>query len=41
MYMYVSMGGVALLELDNHPDHNKEPDHAPCACPKNQPIDHS
>ncbi len=32
--------GVAVLELDSHPDHNKGPDHKPNACPKNHPIDH-
>ncbi len=29
---YESMG-VELLELDSHPDHNKGPDHVPCADP--------
>ncbi len=31
--------GVAVLELDSHPDQNMGPDHAPCACPKTHPID--
>ncbi len=26
-------GLVAVLELDCHPDHNKGPEYAPCACP--------
>ncbi len=30
---YMNIWGVAVLELDCHPDHNKEPEHAPCACP--------
>ncbi len=25
--------GVAVLELNSYPDHNKGPDHAPCTCP--------
>ncbi len=29
MYLYESMG-VAVLELDSHPDHNKEPDDNKC-----------
>ena len=31
---------VAVLVLDSNPDHNKGPDHAPCACPKTHPKDH-
>ena len=31
---------VVILELGSHPDHNKGPDDAPCACPKTYPIDH-
>ncbi len=29
MYLW----GVAVLELDSHPEHNKGPDYAPCSCP--------
>ncbi len=29
----MNLWGIAVLELDSHPDHNKGPDHAPCACP--------
>ncbi len=29
----MNLWGVAVLELDSHPDHNKGPDHAPYACP--------
>ncbi len=36
----MNLWGVAVLELDSHPDHNKGPDHAPCACPMIHPIDH-
>ncbi len=36
MYLW----GVAVLEHDSHPDHNKGPDHTPCACPKNNPMGH-
>ena len=32
--------GVAVLELGSHPDHNKGPNHAHCACPMTHPIDH-
>ncbi len=32
MYLYVSMGCVAVLELDSHPDHKKGQDCAPCVC---------
>ena len=36
-YVYVcicmNLLGVAVPELDSHPDHNKGPDHAPCAGP--------
>ncbi len=28
--MYMNLWGVAVHELDSHPDHNKGPDHAPC-----------
>ncbi len=38
-YLCMSLWGVALLELDSHPDHNI-PDHSPCANPKIHPIDH-
>ncbi len=36
MYNYICMNlwGVAVLNLDSHPDHNKEPYHAPYASPK-------
>ncbi len=27
----MNLWGVAVLELDSHPDHNKVPDQAPCA----------
>ena len=30
----MNLWGVAILELDSHPDHNKEEDYVPCACPK-------
>ncbi len=30
---YKNLWGVAIIELDSHPDHNKGPDHAPCAGP--------
>ncbi len=31
---YMNLWDVAVLELDSHPDdHNKGPDHAPCAGP--------
>ena len=30
---YMNLWGVAVLELDCHPDHNKGLDYAPCACP--------
>ena len=36
----MNLCGVAVLELDSHPDHNKGPDHASCDCPKTHPIDH-
>ncbi len=32
--------GVAVLELDSHPDHNRRPDNVPCAFQKTHPIDH-
>ncbi len=39
MYLYESMWGVVVLELDDsHPDHNKGPDHVLFACPKTHPI---
>ncbi len=38
--VYMNVWGVAVIELDNHPDHNKGPDLAPSACPKTHPIDH-
>ncbi len=28
----MNLWGVAVLELDSHPGHNKGPDNAPCAC---------
>ncbi len=31
---------VVVLELDSHPDQNKGPGHAPCACLKTHSIDH-
>ncbi len=37
----MNLWGVAVLELDSHPDHNKGPDHAPCDCPKTHPKDAS
>ena len=37
---YMNLWGVAVLELNSHPDHNKGPDHAPCAGPKTHLIDH-
>ncbi len=30
---YMNLWGVAVLELDSHPDHNKGPDYAPLDCP--------
>ncbi len=39
--IFMNLCGVAVLELDSHADHIKGPDHAPCACPKNHPIDPS
>ncbi len=36
----MNLWGVAVLELNSNPDHNKGPDHAACACPKTHPIDH-
>ena len=36
----MNLWGVAVLELDCHPDLNKGPDYAPCACPYTHPIDH-
>ncbi len=30
---YMNLWGVAVPEPDSHPDRNKGPDHAPCACP--------
>ncbi len=36
----MNLWGVAVIELKSHPDHNKVPDHAPCACPNTQPTDH-
>ncbi len=43
MYVCICMNiwVVAVLELVSHPDHNKGPRHAPCACPKTYPIDPS
>ena len=35
----MNLWGFAVLELDSYPDHNKGPDHAPCACPETHPID--
>ncbi len=29
----MNLWGVVVLELNKHPDHNKGPDHAPCAGP--------
>ena len=29
----LNLWGVAVLEHDSHPNHNKRPDHAPCTCP--------
>ncbi len=40
MYLCMNLRGVAVLELDSHPDQDKRPEHAPCACPMTQPIDH-
>ena len=36
----INLWGVAVLELDSHPDHNKGPGQVPCVCPKTHPIDH-
>ena len=36
---FMNLWGFAVLELDSHPDHNKGPDQAPCACPETNPID--
>ncbi len=30
---YINLWGVAVPELDSHPDRNKGPDNAPCASP--------
>ncbi len=35
----MNLWGIAVFELDSHPEHCKGPDHAPCACPKTHPID--
>ncbi len=35
----MNLWGIAVLGLDSHPDHNKGPGYAPCACPKTHPID--
>ncbi len=37
---YMNLWGVAVPELDSHPDRNKGPYHAPCTCPQTNPIDH-
>ncbi len=29
----MNLWGVAELELDSHPEHNKGTDHSPCPCP--------
>ncbi len=31
MRCYMNVWGVAVLEHDSYSDHNKGPDHAPCA----------
>ena len=42
IFICMNLWGVAVLELDSYPDHNKGPDYAPCPCPKTHPIiDHS
>ncbi len=38
--MNLCLGYCAVLWLDSHTDHNKEPEYAPCASPKDHPIDH-
>ena len=37
---YMNLWGVAVPELDSHPDRNKGSDHAPCAGLETDPIDH-
>ncbi len=32
--------GVTVLELHSHPNHNKEPDQAPCPCSNTHAIDY-
>ena len=34
----MNLWGLAVLELDRYPDHNKGPDHVICACPKTNNI---
>ncbi len=36
--MLYDLWSVEVLELDCHPDHNKGPDHAPCACPSHRSL---
>ncbi len=35
----MNLWGVAVLELDSHPDRNKRADHTHCACSKTNPLD--
>ncbi len=39
LHVRIHIWGVAVLKLNNHPDHNKT--HGPRAGPKTYPIDHS
>ncbi len=40
-YISMNLQGVAVIELDSHHEYKKQPDLAPCTCPKIHPIDPS